>query len=1433
MPLTSFQPAVQHWFASTLGPPTEVQAAAWPALRAGAHALIAAPTGSGKTLAAFMVAIDALLAEGMRAGTLPDETRVLYVSPLKALSHDIEKNLALPLSGIKQHLAQQGSLAPEIRCWVRTGDTQAKERAAAVKRPPHIVVTTPESLYLLLTSAGGRAMLGSVRTVIVDEIHALVRDKRGSHLALSLERLEALVATRGGKLQRIGLSATQKPIEQVARFLLGAREEPCAIFDAGHRRALDLDLTLPNSPLEPVMSNEVWEDIYTQLVAQIETHTTTLVFVNTRRSAERVARRLSERLGEARVGAHHGSLSREKRLSAEQRLKAGELKVLVATASLELGIDIGDVDLVCQLGSPRSIATFLQRVGRSGHRLAGTPKGRLVPLSRDDLVECVALLSAVRRGELDALRMPLAPLDVLAQQITALVSHEAWALDDVFALVRRAAPYAELARADFDAVVRMLADGFSTRRGRRGALLHHDAVQGRIRGRRGAQLTALTSGGAIPDNFDYEVLLEPDNVPVGTVHEDFAIESMAGDVFQLGNASYRIRKAEPGLLRVEDARGQAPSMPFWIAEAPGRSDELSRAVSRLRTEVDARLEEAGADSAEHALREELALSERAANELVSYLSAAKTALGVMPDQDTLVVERFFDETDSMHIVLHTPFGTRINRAFGLALRKRFCRSFNVELQAAASDDAIVLSLGPMHSFVLSEIFRFLRADGVRDVLIQAVLPAPLFNVRFRWNASRALAVARFRGGKKVPPRFQRMNADDLLAVTFPDQVACAENLAGEREVPDHPLVRQTIDDCLHEAMDLDGLRALLARIEDGSIRCIACDLREPSPLAQEILNARPYAFLDDAPLEERRTQAIQQRRLGAAKEAGDLSQLDGEVIARVIEDNQPEVRDVDELHDLLLVYACLPASEGEARGHAALFAELCASGRALVTELGQVRLWIARERVALFHWLVPPDTLPSPLSSHGARLETREDALRELVRGRLELVGPVSALELCAALGLSTRDVELSLALLENEGFVLRGSYRPQAREPEWCERRLLARIHRGTLDKLRREIDPVSPAVLMRFLLAHQHVGRAHQQAGVQGLAQVVTQLAGFPLAACAFESDVLPLRVSHYESELLDRLCFSGQVAWAGAWRAKARVEGPIRTTPIALYPREALSLRSLTSATVDGPPSPPNLSRAASLVRAKLAHRGASFVSELSRASELDPTLVQEALAELIGHGLVTSDGFSGLRALIESGPKGRFHADAAGRYALLPAAGEAAQPEPREVALERLAHSLLRRWGVVFRRLLERENGDVPWRDLLYVLRRMEARGELRGGRFVANFGGEQFALPDAVSLLRKLRNADAQGELVAISASDPLNLVGILTPGARIPAQPSTRILLRDGLPVAWLSAGKCQWLEDVAVQDRALYEAALRSKAPSARPRVLSPRDPLKSATPS
>ncbi|HVY80781.1 MAG TPA: DEAD/DEAH box helicase, partial [Steroidobacteraceae bacterium] len=1044
--LDSFHPAVAAWFRRAFEAPTPAQVEAWPAIHAQRNVLIAAPTGSGKTFAAFLAAIDALVRAGLE-GALKDETHIVYVSPLKALSNDINRNLAAPLAGIAAELKALGLPELDIRTFVRTGDTTQSERAAMARRPPHIVVTTPESLYILLGSESGRKMLATTRTVIVDEIHAVAGTKRGAHLALSLERLEALVSQ---PLTRVGLSATQKPIDEVARFLVGtAARGPCTIIDSGHVRHRDLAIEVPGAPLEAVMSTEVWDQVYDRLAELINEHRTTLVFVNTRRLAERVARHLSERLGKEHVTSHHGSLAKELRLEAEQRLKRGELKVLIATASLELGIDIGDVDLVCQISSPRSINAFLQRVGRSGHAVGGTPKGRLFPLSRDDLVESTALLDAVRRAELDRLRVPENQLDVLSQQITAEVAAREWTADELYAVFTRAYPYRNLSRKEFDEIVKMLADGISTRRGRTGALIHYDAVNRVLRPRKGARLTALTSGGAIPDTADYKVLLEPAGQVVGSVHEDFAVESMAGDIFQLGNTSYQVLRVERGTMRVQDAHGAPPSIPFWLGEAPGRTDELSASVSRLRKEFDTRLDQGRESTLEWAMSE-LGIGEGAARQLVDYLAAARGALGTLPTQDTVVFERFFDEAGGMQLVIHSPFGSRINRAWGLALRKRFCRKFNFELQAAATEDCLILSLTTAHSFDLADVAHYLHSNTARHILVQALCAAPMFGVRWRWNASISLALPRFRGGKRIPPQIARMNAEDLLASVFPDQVACAENLPGEIEIPDHPLVRQTLRDCLEDAMDIEGFDRLLHRLEANEIRVLARDLTEPSPLALEVLSARPYAFLDDAPLEERRTQAVMSRRWLDPESASDIGKLDADAIARVRSEAWPDSSSADELHDALMWLGYL--TEDEARRNAEwppLLAELAAQRRATRVD---DRLWIAAERRPHLDAVFPtarfaPD-VAVPIEYQ--RTWAAEEALVELVRGRLEGSGPVTAAALADSLGVSHSQVDIALMALQAEGFAMRGRFTPGALDEEWCDRRLLARIHRYTVKRLR-----------------------------------------------------------------------------------------------------------------------------------------------------------------------------------------------------------------------------------------------------------------------------------------------------------------------------------------------------------------------------------------------
>jgi ATP-dependent Lhr-like helicase len=1405
--LQSFHPAVAAWFARTFDAPTPAQERAWPAIRSGQHVLVAAPTGSGKTFAAFLAAIDQLVKEGV-AGELPDETRVVYVSPLKALSNDIHRNLEAPLQGIREELAALNLPDVEIRTAVRTGDTPQSERARMRRTAPHIVVTTPESLYILLTSQTGRDMLATCRSVIVDEIHAIAGNKRGAHLALSLERLQALTAR---PLVRIGLSATQKPIEEIARFLTGAgpgSQTSCTIIDAGHTRRRDLALELPPAPLEAVMSGEVWTQVYDRLAELIHEHRTTLVFVNTRRLAERVARHISERVGEAHVAAHHGSLAKDRRLDAEQRLKRGELKALVATASLELGIDIGDVDLVCQIGSTRSINAFLQRVGRAGHSVGGTSKGRLFPLSRDELVESAALLDAVRRGELDRVAVPVNALDVLTQQIAAEVSSREWQEDELFELVRCAYGYRDLRREEFDECVGMLAQGFSTRRGRHGALIHHDAVNKMLRPRKGGRLTSITSGGAIPDNADYRVMLEPEALLVGTVNEDFAVESLQGDVFQLGNTSYRILRVERGTVRVEDAHGQPPSIPFWLGEAPGRSGELSFAVSRLRNEIDRRLGE-GVGAATDWLLESVALDPAAAAQLIQYLGAGRAALGSLPTLDSIIFERFFDESGGMQLVIHSPYGSRVNRAWGLALRKRFCRTFNFELQAAATEDHIVLSLTQAHSFELAEVARYLHSNSARQVLVQALCAAPMFEVRWRWDAGIALALPRFRGGKKIPPQIARMNAQDLLASVFPDQVACAENLPGEIEVPDHPLVRQTVRDCLEDAMDIDAFETLLRGLESGAIRTIARDLTEPSPLALEALNARPYAYLDDAPLEERRTQAVMSRRWIDAAAAADLGKLDSQAIARVRSEAWPDAATPDELHDALLWLTFL--TEQERKRNSAwpkLMDDLVAQGRAagLVGAAGidgaaARLLWVATERRALFEPTLPSSDL----------------SLTEIVRGRLEGLGPVTARAVADSLGVSAASVDTALAALQAEGFALRGHFTPGAAEEEWCERRLLARIHRYTVKRLRAEIEPVPARDFLRFLFEWQRVLPGARMQGPDAVAAVLAQLEGFEAPAGAWETDILPSRITEYEPEWLDEHCRAGRLVWTRlAARSVDHEKGasPIRSTPITFLARRNVKSWSAFS---EGCDSAQLTSRGRAVVEFIKEH-GASFFDEIAEGVGMLPLEVEAALAESVALGMVNSDSFGGLRALllpsnrrgrpaIQAGRRKRklalFAMADAGRWAIVRRPAAASSAKPDEEAVEHVVRTLLKRWGVIFWKLLAREAEWLPpWREILMCCRRLEARGEIRGGRFVAGFSGEQYAAPEAVTLLREARRRPPTQQHVAVSGADPLNLIGILTPGARLPSLTGNRLLYVDGLPIATFAAGEVQFLEKLAPKEQ-------------------------------
>jgi len=1465
MRLEHFHPAVASWFSQSFGSPSEPQETGWPAIRTGAHVLIAAPTGSGKTLAAFLWSIDRLVCQAA-AGCLEDKTKVLYISPLKALANDIQKNLLEPLGQIVRVALDMGQELPEIRPLVRTGDTTQTERRRMAQRPPHILVTTPESLFILLTSDGGREMLRDVSTVIVDEIHALARDKRGSHLALSLERLEALT---GRPIQRIGLSATQKPIEEVARFLGGA-DRKVEIVNIGHRRQMDLEVEVPRDELSAVASKEMWDEVYDRLAELIEHHRATLVFVNTRRHAERATHQLAERLGSENVATHHGSLAREVRLRTELRLKRGELKAVVATASLELGLDIGHVDLVCQLGSTRSISLALQRIGRSGHWKGAVPKGRIFATTRDEVIECAALVRSIRLGQLDRIVIPRAPLDILAQQIIAAAAAEEWHEDALYHTVKQAAPYADLAREDFDRIITMLSQGISTSQGRRGAFLHRDKVNKTVKGRRNARLAAVTSGGAIPENASFLVRMEPEDIVIGTVDEDFATESMRGDVFLLGNTSWRIRKIESGVVRVEDAHGAAPDIPFWLGEAPGRTAELSEALSDLRIRM-AELALAPAGEAQpstkpgsahrgsltdHAedpvawMMTECGLTRPAAEQAVEYVVAGTQALGAVPSQQCIIAERFFDEGGGMQLILHAPFGNRINKAWGLALRKRFCRSFNFELQAAANENGILISLSDQHSFPLEAVFSFVTTRTARDLLVQALFGTPLFPTRWRWDATRALAVPRFRGGRKVPPALQRMVSDDLLASVFPQQAACLENIQGDIEVPDHPLVEETLRDCLTEATDLDGLLKVLEGIETGRIKCLAVDTREPSPFTHEILNSPAYTFLDDAPLEERRARAVQTRR-GLPQDGSDLAALDPDAIREVAEESWPVIRDAEELHDALLTLVVM--TEQEAAAHPGFLEELVGRRRSCSFEHKGGQFWVAPERAWLVRRAYQSDdvhlTFDSASSSHpDPTLEwlrdvawdrdkevSSEDAVVELVRSRMDCSGPRTIVELAETLALDQTRIESALLGLEAQGQILRGSFRPGMRDLEWCNRRILARIHRLTLGRLRKQIEAVSTADYMRFLFRWQRVSPGSGVFDERGLGMVLTQLQGFEAPAVAWEQSILPLRVTDYDPSMLDSLCLSGQFTWGrislpsslenGNWGEDSarRVQVvPTRLAPITFFTRQ--EFRSFALWVREDLKDPDfrvedHVSSKAQEVLAALQQVGACFVTELVEATGKLPMEVEQGLWELVTAGLVTSDGFDNLRSLIE--PKRRLatpsflkrrkkipRGPGLGRWTLLrrnfghfgdtklnsSAAGSSGGngsgiknhiPEIPHAApgVELFARQLLRRWGVVMRDLLARESLAPPWRELLRVYRTLEARGEIRGGRFVAGFTGEQFALPEAVEAMRAIRQAEASDEVIKISAADPLNMVGILVPGARIRPVPGVFIRFRNGLPV--------------------------------------------------
>lgn len=1451
-------PVVRHWFVQKFGTPTEPQVEGWPAILRGDDTLISAPTGSGKTLTAFLVAINRLVTEALE-GSLPVCTQVVYVSPLKALGNDVQKNLDEPLREILALALEEGYLCPRIRTGVRTGDTLPKERVAMLKEPPHILVTTPESLYLLLTAGKSRENLRQVHTVIVDEIHAMVDDKRGAHLSLTLERLDALVTGENrlapsGMLmglakrpQRIGLSATQNPIELVADYLTGiaADRTRATIVQVGQRRTLDLGIEIPSSELTSVRDSKMWIEVVDRMAELCTQHRSTLVFANTRSMVERLCCALGERLGQDNVAAHHGSLSRALRLDAEQRLKAGEIQCLVATASLELGIDIGAVDLVLQLNSTRDIAVAMQRVGRAGHWRGAIPKGRFFATTRDDLLEQAALIRAMRSGQLDRLEIPPQPLDVLMQQMVAMCGAEPWEEDAMYRAITRAYPYRLLTRDEFDELITLLHTGIENSRGRYGAYLLRDGVAGILHPRRGARMTAIGNGGAIPDTSIFSVILMPEGVQIATLGEHFAVDSGPGDVVQLGNASWRILTVEKeGRVLVEDAHGAPPSVPFWEGEAPQRTAVLSDFVAELREEISRRSEgvhhemvtrdDVRVDATLGWLMEECSLCESAALQLIQYIVNGRAVLGCVPSKNTIIAERFFDEGGGMQLILHAPFGGRINRAWGLALRKRFCRGFNYELQAAATDNGINICLAEQHSFPLADVFHFLTEITAKELLEQASLASPIFKTRWRWAANRSLQLLRFQKGRKVPPQVQRTRGEDLLASVFPQAAACFETIVGDIEIPDHPLVREVMQDVLQEAMDLAGLQQVLRDMDSGKIRCIAVDTPVPSVFSHELLNANQNAFLDEADLGERRARAVSLRGSIPDSVLGEAGRLDPAAIRQTRCEIWPDLRDEHELHDLLFSAIALPialfteqsplaaCADEEVQSHRIhssrhwplFFERLQQRGRASLVRFGTQDCWVATERLPhtqLLQSISRGASAPIAIEQSKDTL-TISESLRLMTQGFLQLLGPTTATQIAELLDLQSRAIAQQLLAIEVQGLALRGNFEgigpaENDQHVEWCERCILQRIHRLTLGALRKQIEAVTPAVYLRWFTRWQHLQPQTQLNGEEGVLDALVQLEGFEAPAIEWERNLLPQRVKDYDGKWLDALCLSGAVGWgrisphpawgAGDGAAPRRVI-PTNMAPITFYLREsadwlpsALAQKSIDETKLQQALSPEALS-----VRNALRERGASFASDLQRFCVLSKQQTQSALWELATAGIASADGFDQLRIMMDPKRKPlaaepvtnatrRATRSTAGRWSLfiedehrqLTVIERAREEETSLVAAARM---LLARYGVVFRDILTRESNAPRWRDLLRMLRRMEARGEVRGGRFVQGFHGEQFALPEAVESLRATRDLQHE-EVLTLTASDPVNLIGIVVPGERTGAVAGRKVHLRNGL----------------------------------------------------
>jgi ATP-dependent helicase Lhr and Lhr-like helicase len=1416
--VSAFHPVVRAWFERRFGRPSAIQESGWPLIGGGHDVLLCAPTGSGKTLAAFLWSINQLVIEA-GSGALPDEVSVLYVSPLKALANDIRLNLEEPLSGVRASAAEAGlGLAP-IRAGLRTGDTPAGERSAMLRRPPHILVTTPESLFILLTSARFREKLRSVRWVIVDELHALAGNKRGAHLAITLERLERLVvAQSAARPARIGLSATLNPIEELGRFLTGAEvdadgnrcERPCWIVRAGDGpRQMDLQVLAPGPELGPLATHPHWDAVYDRIAELIGAHRTTLVFTLSRRWAERVALALQKRLGQDAVMAHHGSLARAERLLAEQRLKRGELRAIVATASLELGIDVGAVDLVCQIDSPKSISAAIQRIGRSGHALGQTPKGRIFAMTLDDLLECGAAVRAMRSGHLDQVEIPTGCLDVAAQQIVAIAADEGQIAEaELLRILRRAHNFSSLEPAQLRALLEQMAAELPERIQGAYPKIFYDRTGGWVRPRRGARIAAITSGGTIPEAGNYDVVIESQQRKIGDVEEDFAQESVRGDVFALGSMPWQIQRISRGRLMVEPAPGMQPSLPFWMAEAAGRTPAISREICDLRHEIARRLSDP--EAAQRFLENECAMEPPAAAQAVDYVRRGLDALGAIPDERTIIAERFFDGLGGTQIVIHSPLGMRVNRGFGLALRKRLCQSFDFEIQASAIDDGVLLALNSRHSFPLEEVFTFLNSRTVRDLLVQALLAAPMFEVRLRHTATRALSIMRNSKGRKVPAWIQRLRAQDLTIALFPQQQACQDNRPPHVEIPDHFIIQEAIRECLEESTDIKRLCALLAGIEDGTVRTAAVDSIAPSVFAQRLLLAWDYSFLDDGERANRRSRSVMMNR-GMAEDVlrtEDLSEmLAREALARVAAEAAGiapgrQARDADELYELIRAHGGLSADEiGErvAGDSATLIGELAASRRVVQINPAhrQGSVWIAAEDAALFAAAYPEAIASGDAAIPAAGAIDGDTAREEIVRRALRTSGPVEPPMLADRLGIQIAEVRRHLAALEAKGAVFRGRF-TRADSESWCDRYNLERIHRLTLEKIRSEVEPCEDHEYAAFVLRWHHIGGSDAPSGVEGVAAVLDQLGGVALDTELWERAIIPARVPDYRPEHLDMLCLSGQVMWVA--RSRSAGEVPSR---IAFVPRDRPYLSRRRVETDAAQPEDPKELAVLKVLQAG----GALYLDQVAIRAELSERDVLRALWSLAAGGWTTNDGFAPIRLMAgapdvqqalqappdrklsryDAGLRARLKSSLGGRWVAIGGHERDGAPAGSQELEREFAMALLRRHGIVMREVLAAEEG-ASWSEMVFTLRRLEYSGTIRRGYFVRSLAGEQYALPEALELLRAIKTTGASPEpIAALSAVDPANPFGAAIPGCGIAREPGNVVVIAGGRVIMGLA----------------------------------------------